>query len=448
MNIEIKENPNIVSDDLDARVRNKIKLLSKKLLYIAYMKIKSGDMSSAISYLNNAVKLDKNNYHAHNLLGLAYHNVGEIPLAIRHWVISQNVRSSDNKATYYLEQVRENKAKLNDYNESFKKYNKSLQHARAGSADLSIVNLKKAISINPRFVKARLLLALCYVKEGKEQYAVRELNKLLKIDSGNLPAKSYLATLSSEETENSESVKVNKANANMAPKTVRRSKTSPINKFIYVLSGIVLGALVVYLALVPSIKKDLNSQIGEKELAIEKLKDKVDGLNASLNTKDNDIASLDAELKNKANVLSENKLKLAETEKLSNVLRNYYIAPADTTKAGNILVNIDEDILSDELKEFTISMKTSVLPVLAEQVYVSGYNAYLRGEFDKAIEFFDTSYSFKKDGYPAENALYYKGRAYLKKGDLPRMTETFEQLINDYPNSTLVPDAKYFLERD
>ncbi len=448
MNIEIKESHNLKTDGIDVDIKNKIRLLSIKLFYMGFERIKVGDISTAISYLINAVKLDKTNYKAHNLLGLAYYRVGEISLAIRHWVISQNIKSGDNAAIKYLEQVRDNKAKLNDYNESFKKYNQSLHHAKAGSADLSIVNLKKAISINPNYVIARTLLALCYLSENKKSYAIREFKNVLKIDSGNALAKIQLSKLLVDDGAKKDFNKTARKPASAPLKPVRTAKISPINRFAYILSGIVLGAIIVYFALVPAIKQDLNSQIEAKDVAIEKLKEKVEVLNADLDKNKKSLDIADADIKEKSALLSASKARVVETEKLINVLRNYYVEPVDLVKAGNILVNIEEDNLSPELNEFTISMKADVLPVLADRMYGKGYNAYTRGAYDEAIDLFDLAYLFAQAPYPAENALYYKGRTYLKKGDTVKAAEAFNKLIQDYPESTLVPDAKYFLEQE
>ena len=49
------------------------------------------------------------------------------------------------------------------HNQTIKKYNSALYSAQHGDGDMAIIQLKKVVSLNPKFVRAHQLLALLYM---------------------------------------------------------------------------------------------------------------------------------------------------------------------------------------------------------------------------------------------------------------------------------------------
>ena len=150
------------------------------------------DLTGAIESLQQSLRMDKNNIDARNLLGLVYYETGEVVAALSEWVISKNLRPEDNIADDYMDMVRNSPSKLEDINQTIKKFNIAFNYCRQGSLDLAVIQLKKVLSLNPSFIKAHLLLALLYLKAGNFDRAKTEAQKVLKLDTGNLMAKRYL----------------------------------------------------------------------------------------------------------------------------------------------------------------------------------------------------------------------------------------------------------------
>ena len=121
------------------------------------------DLTGAIESLHTSLKLDKNNINARNLLGLVYYETGEVVAALSEWVISKNLQPSDNIADDYMDMVRNSPSKLEDINQTIKKFNIALNYCHQDSLDLAVIQLKKVLSLNPGFIKAHLLLALLYL---------------------------------------------------------------------------------------------------------------------------------------------------------------------------------------------------------------------------------------------------------------------------------------------
>ena len=64
------------------------------------------DLSGAITSLKEALRYNKYNTKARNLLGLVYFEIGEIVMALSEWVISKNLEPVNELADKYLVKYR------------------------------------------------------------------------------------------------------------------------------------------------------------------------------------------------------------------------------------------------------------------------------------------------------------------------------------------------------
>ena len=81
--------------------------------------------------------------------------------------------------------MQNNPTQLENLNQAIRKYNQALAYCQQGSLDLAVIQLKKVLSINPRFLRAHQLLALLYIQAEDWEKAKRELNKCGRIDVRN-----------------------------------------------------------------------------------------------------------------------------------------------------------------------------------------------------------------------------------------------------------------------
>ena len=150
------------------------------------------DLSGAIVSLRQSLKFNKNNVEARNLLGLVYFEMGEVVSALGEWVISKNLRPAKNIADDYINMVQSNATKLDTINQTIKKYNQSLIYCQQDSKDLAVIQLKKVLSLNPKFVRAHQLLALLYIDMEEWERAQKELRKCCQIDANNTSTLRYM----------------------------------------------------------------------------------------------------------------------------------------------------------------------------------------------------------------------------------------------------------------
>ncbi len=170
---------------VDVALYKRILMTSNRFYNDGLAKANVRDLSGAIGSLRQSLKFNKNNIDARNLLGLIYFETGEVVAALSEWVISKNLRPGKNIADTYIEMVQSNAVRLDSIHQTIKKYNQALAYCQQDSMDLAVIQLKKVLSLNPRFVRAHQLLALLYINMEEWEKAKRELDKCLVIDRGN-----------------------------------------------------------------------------------------------------------------------------------------------------------------------------------------------------------------------------------------------------------------------
>lgn len=175
----------------EQQIMKRIQATSQQLYRNGLSKAGAGDLSRAVEDLEKAVRYDKHNEKARNLLGLVQFQRGELGEAMKQWSISEYLNPTANWATYYLKEIKKEEAMLRDMSSSLQLYNEASALAHKDSLDFAITRLKKAVHLNPRFVRARLLLALCYMETQHYKTALRALDQVAKVDPLNPEAMRY-----------------------------------------------------------------------------------------------------------------------------------------------------------------------------------------------------------------------------------------------------------------
>ena len=155
----------------DIVLYNKTRNISDKLYNSGLKCAEERDLTGAIEYLSRSVMVNKFNTKARNLLGLVYFEKGLVANALREWVVSSNLDKKDKTASEYLEKLQKNARELEKMNDAIRLYNLAIQYMNQHSEDLALIQLKKAVSYNPKFVDAYNLAALCNMANGNNTAA-------------------------------------------------------------------------------------------------------------------------------------------------------------------------------------------------------------------------------------------------------------------------------------
>ena len=205
--------------------RRRLEQISNGYYNLGLSLAKERNLSSALNALSIALGLNKKNIDARNLYGLIQFEMGEETKALISWVISINIKSMNNLAQNYLQNLRNKSTYLEKSQEAISKYNKAVSQIRTVNYDMARMSLKQAVDIRPHFIKAMLALALLDIREGKAGEARKLLESVLLIDRFNAKAITYLDEMRPVSERKSGSVKLS-----VIGRPIKKEKEKPVEK--------------------------------------------------------------------------------------------------------------------------------------------------------------------------------------------------------------------------
>lgn len=432
------------------RIKKDSKILYNQGLQMAQIR----DLSGAITSLKTSLRLDKKNIDARNLLGLVYLEIGETVQALQQWVISKNMMANDNIANKYLKDIQENQAYLERLSSAVKRYNQALQHIQQGNDDLAAIQLKKAISLNPKFIKAIALLGLCYVKEEQPSKAQATFQKILAIDNSNFMAKKYLDSFTNQ-SKVSESSQADEGEGDPLNKEGKQSKYSKYmskgfdisnaswQQIVLVLGGAVIGFALSAFLITPGQTKDLKNENNNLLESLNSLNAQYQELNSQYADESEAKKSLQSEVET---IKQELQTAKAVTVEIDKIYKAADLKKAnDLIGAAKILVTVDATkVTQAEIKSLYDSLVADTYNRAAMLAYNQGFSLK-DSQYQQAIDNFTLSLQLAQNASYSSNALYYRGMSYLKLEDKEKAKQDFNSLIEKYPNSSKVSDARFQL---
>ncbi len=231
------------------------------------------DLSGAIVSLKKSLQYNRDNVAARNLLGLVYFGRGEVSEALVEWIISKNIKTHGNIATYYIKKVQESPSELEVINQAVKKYNQCLVYCEQGGEDLAAIQLQKVVAAHPTFLKAYQLLALIYIhteQYSKARQALRRANKLDTTNEITLRYMHLMKKIRNEKTEKLREEKGNTVSYKLGNETIIQPVSSTLKDnatlltILNIMIGVVVGAACVWFLFMPTVKQDMAQQSNQE----------------------------------------------------------------------------------------------------------------------------------------------------------------------------------------
>ena len=432
----------------DVTLQKRIVRISNLLYNEGLEKALVRDMEGAITCLKRSLKFNKENIDARNLLGLCYYETGEAVSALCEWVISKNLKGEDNIADSYINELQSNKNRLDTINQTIRKYNQSVLYCREDNEDMAIIQLKKVISQNSKFVKAYQLLALLYMKRQEYERARKLLKKAANIDTTNTTTLRYLQEIEDVtgkstrvgkkhwrfEKEKEEAVSgtlryMSGTEMVIQPTTFRDSST--IATFINIILGILLGGAIVWFLVVPANRQevndeanrqvtDANTKLASEAARAQDLQDEIDGYKSQVDS---------------ANQDKEDALKKAQSYDDLLAAVNKYVS-GDVSGASTAVAALDASDFEGNAKTLYDSMASAVGTSLFSQYYNTGATAYLAGDYttaaDQLQKAVDADTERKSSDYA--QAMLCLGISYYQLGQQDKANEILNKFTEYYPN--------------
>ncbi|WOO38451.1 tetratricopeptide repeat protein [Anaerocolumna sp. AGMB13020] len=430
----------------DLTVYAKINLMSNRYYNEGLQKAKVRDLSGAVIILKKSLELNKRNTDARNLLGLIYYEMGEPVAALSQWVISKHLQQENNDADRYMELVQANPTRLENLNQTTKKYNAALQSAKQGNEDLAIIQLKKVVNLNPHFVKALQLLALLYIKSGELDKALKNLTKASKIDVSNTTTLKYMRELNELNQTAGEDTRIEKkeerkvvAEPVVFGHTPYKEERPNIWPFVNLIIGIAIGIMGAAFLLVPTVvnnyesksyalKTEHSAQINELEQKYDtavKAKDELDTQIAALNKQIEELNGNQVDDTIYDQLFKTAALYVNELQKGTSQI-NYVTVAEQLAK-----VNTDK-LEKPQALELYNQIKDAVGEKAAAALYNEGYGLYSNRKYDEALEVLLQTYELDNTN---ADALYFIARSYHQKSDYENAKKYYNLIIEKIPET-------------
>lgn len=421
----------------DLEMIHYVQRISNAYYNMGLEKARVRDLSGAVLVLKKSLEFNKYNTSARNLLGLVYNEMGETVAALSEWVLSRYLQPGENRAEYYINVIQRNQTALDAVNQTIKKYNSALSAAKGGNEDLAVIQLKKVVSLNPKFVRAHQLLALLYMKNRDYAKAAKCLKRARRIDFNNTTTLRYMREIGDKFTE------TNKARDNAARTYKQQVKKDPLANVqpvgtykeekrhwmpaINVMIGVIIGLVVSFVLIRPTLLEqrsdDSPASIAEN--------------NQTISVKEAEISALEQERdewKGKADELqkaydkekNQNTAALERNKKL--LLAVKYFTDGDRLLAASTVNGYAEsDFDSEETKALFQMVSKKLTEQDVQKLFEDGRAAFNSGKFEEAQNLLLQVLSIQPDN---QDALYFMGRVNHRQNKKKKAKEYYQKVLD------------------
>lgn len=445
---------------VDVSLYKKIMYMSNRFYNDGLDKATVRDLSGAVISLRQSLKFNKNNIDARNLLGLVYFEMGEVVAALSEWVISKNLRPKKNIADDYIDMIQNNQSRLDAINQTIKKYNQALAYCYQDSQDLAVIQLKKVLSYNPKYIRAHQLLALLYINTEEWEKAKKELLKCCQIDTNNTTTLRYLKEVEhmlmpeeaakntpKKKTASDEVIRYQSGNETIIQPVNgkdRRGVSSLFNLGIGVVIGIAIACFLILPARIQSAGADINDKLrivseqsDVKTATIDEQQQKIQSLTDENQRLMDELASFEG---------TDGALKA--TDGLMMAVSTYLTNPDDVETIAGYMESLEtEEGEEEEVRTASFTaLQENFLTLVGEQLgayyYNAGYESYNADDYEKAIPNLERAYRYNETN---ADALFYLGNSYRRSGDNDKAKEVYAQVIDNFPETRRASEAETYL---
>ena len=365
------------------------------------------------------------------------------------------MRPEKNIADDYINMLQSNASRLDAINQTIKKYNQALVYCNQDSKDLAMIQLKKVLSLNPKFIRAHQLLALLYMDSEQWDKAERELRKCMDIDRNNTQTLRYLKEVEMQlaPDENSKQPRRKKDDAVryqsdneiiIQPLNVKEQKSAGISSLINIAIGLVIGLAVMYFLVVPAAVSnanneaqktitDIGNQLDTKTSRIQELETQMEALqteNDTLNQELQGYVGTDGTLQTIDSLLAAATTYL-ETQDITQTAANL----------ESISSSVDVDNTSEAFQKLYKTLLGLIGPQLSTQYYETGYNAYRSEDYATAIENLSKAVIYDETNKDAWLSL---GNSYRKSDDAQNAIAAYDKIIELFPDTETARSAQRY----
>jgi tetratricopeptide (TPR) repeat protein len=318
-------------------------------------------------------------------------------------------------------------------------YNKALENLRLDSEDIAIIELKKAISMNPHFHEAMNLLGICYSYIKDNTKAIEMFEKVVVAENNSIIALKYLNLITSNEVSTSSTEKKKKRTRTPAKNDsneletpvsffkslldIKRSGKNDILRYALIfIAGMLLMFVINAVVLSGKGEKPATDSIKQLSAADNIFEKKYNDLNMDFNKLQNELIAANSELSYDKNVI-----KLSDIEK--SISNKKYEDAADS------LIVLKDFVFKDADKTRFDTLYSDTMAKAAPAIFTEGINLMAENKFQDALNKLNKIQVYKNDWTRLDNVFYDIGTCYSELNDIQNAVLSYRRVINEYPKS-------------
>jgi len=404
------------------------------------------DLSGAIVSLKKSLQYNRDNIAARNLLGLVYFGRGEVAEALVEWIISKNIKTHGNIATYYLKKVQESPSELEVINQAVKKYNQCLVYCEQGGEDLAAIQLQKIVAAHPTFLKAYQLLALIYIHTEQYSKARQALRRANKLDTTNEITLRYMHLMKKIRSEKTGKLREEKGNAvsyKLGNETIIQPVSSTLKDnatlltILNIMIGVVVGAACVWYLFMPTLKQDMTQQSNQEIISyseqIAARESEIDLLNRELET-----------FKVEQETTAQQKQIAMETkasyEKLLEAMETYAKASYNRSNLVDDLLEIRVEALGETAQETYESISSVVFEEECSSLFNYAQQNFAVKNYQIVVERMERVMEIDP-GYADGEAKLLLMETYHELEEAEKAESLYQAILEEYPDTDVAQRA-------
>lgn len=332
-------------------------------------------------------------------------------------------------------------------------YNKALEALRTGSEDIAIIELKKAVSLNPDFHEAINILGICYAYIHDFDKAKDMFERVAAAEKNGVNAQQYLKIMQTPETGGRQkparsspastvpAVKpVKKPNVPRTQDASAKSRLSDKKRLFWDVvkyaSGLIAGILIMLVVTAAIGSGNQKPANGNKPAGTDKAASGKQSTPASIRdsqeyqTLQQEYTKLEQDLKQASEEAGyyKNLVELYEVERTA--ADGNYKQAADKVR---LLSGMD---FKPEDKARVETLQENIFQKAAKQSRDDGYKYMNQGKYAEAAQEFSRIQGYGVALQDMAQILYNMGKCYMNINDTRNAMAAFEQVISSYPEST------------
>ncbi|HEX9058899.1 MAG TPA: tetratricopeptide repeat protein, partial [Clostridia bacterium] len=327
-------------------------------------------------------------------------------------------------------------------------YNKAIGNIKLGSEDIAVIELKRAISLNPDFHEAMNLLGLCYIYLKEYSKAQEAFEKVALHENNGVKAMSYIAYIEGSDTVSGVQPKAKAVPENKSSKISKKETKLPSNdilegipwlkklyysKYVKYIAVFALGVLLS--AIVGSLTGSNKNVTVPSSAAVTKPADSVP------DTKEADVVKKELE---DTKVRLESVSKELDLEKRISKLidADSFVGQKRYEDAADILVALKGVTLDAPQKSKFDDLYDTAIPRAAWAAFNEGNSLMVQKNYQDALKKLGKVQVYGSEWAYLDITLYNMGVCYKESGDSKNALDKFNEILTKYPNSKYVDIAK------